>query len=84
MSSNRREFLTTAAAVTGLGTPPWPDDMPVPMLRNRMVCPRCGIVGADRPAPSASVRRIDSLRLGSRQARAVRHALRKAGSNPRG
>jgi hypothetical protein len=48
------------------------------------VCTRCGIVGADRPAPSASLRRIDSLRLGSRQARAVRHALRKAGSNPKG
>jgi hypothetical protein len=37
-----------------------------------------------RPALSASVRRVDSLRLGSRQARAVRHALRKAGSNLRG
>jgi hypothetical protein len=26
---------------------PWPDDMPVPMFGPRMVCTRCGIVGAD-------------------------------------
>jgi hypothetical protein len=26
---------------------PWPDDVPVPTFGPRMVCTRCGIVGAD-------------------------------------
>jgi hypothetical protein len=26
---------------------PWPDDMPVPTFGPRMVCTRCGIIGAD-------------------------------------
>jgi hypothetical protein len=26
---------------------PWPDDVPVPVFGPRMVCTRCGIVGAD-------------------------------------
>ena len=26
---------------------PWPDDMPVQVFGPRMVCTRCGIVGAD-------------------------------------
>jgi hypothetical protein len=30
-----------------LSADPWPDDMPVPSFGPRMVCTRCGIVGAD-------------------------------------
>jgi hypothetical protein len=26
---------------------PWPNDVPVPTFEPRMVCTRCGIVGAD-------------------------------------
>jgi len=26
---------------------PWPDDVPVPVFGPRMVCTRCGIIGAD-------------------------------------
>jgi hypothetical protein len=26
---------------------PWPDDVPVPTFGPRMVCTRCGIIGAD-------------------------------------
>jgi hypothetical protein len=26
---------------------PWPDDVPVPSFGPRMVCTRCGIIGAD-------------------------------------
>jgi hypothetical protein len=26
---------------------PWPDDVPAPMFGPRMVCTKCGIVGAD-------------------------------------
>jgi hypothetical protein len=41
---------------------PWSDDVPVPTFRPRMVCTRCGIVGADarpnwREQPGAGERR---------------------------
>ena len=26
---------------------PWPDNVPVPLFGPRMVCTRCGIIGAD-------------------------------------
>ena len=26
---------------------PWPDDVPVPMFGPRMVCTKCGVIGAD-------------------------------------
>jgi hypothetical protein len=26
---------------------PWPDDVPVPVFGPRMICTRCGIIGAD-------------------------------------
>jgi hypothetical protein len=31
----------------GLIADPWPDDVPVPTFGPRMVCTRCGIIGAD-------------------------------------
>jgi hypothetical protein len=30
-----------------LSADPWPDDVPVPVFGPRMVCTRCGIIGAD-------------------------------------
>jgi hypothetical protein len=30
-----------------LSTDPWPDHVPVPLFGPRMVCTRCGIIGAD-------------------------------------
>ena len=30
-----------------LGAEPWPDDVTVPTFGPRMVCTRCGIIGAD-------------------------------------
>ena len=30
-----------------LSAEPWPDDVPVPTFGPRMVCTRCGIIGAD-------------------------------------
>jgi hypothetical protein len=30
-----------------LSADPWPDHVPVPMFGPRMVCTRCGIIGAD-------------------------------------
>jgi hypothetical protein len=30
-----------------LSADPWPDDVPVPTFGPRMVCDRCGIIGAD-------------------------------------
>jgi hypothetical protein len=30
-----------------LNADPWPDDVPVPAFGPRMVCTRCGMVGAD-------------------------------------
>jgi hypothetical protein len=30
-----------------LSADPWPDHVPVPMFGRRMVCTRCGIIGAD-------------------------------------
>jgi hypothetical protein len=33
--------------VTVLSADPWPDDVAVPTFGPRMVCTRCGIVGAD-------------------------------------
>jgi hypothetical protein len=32
---------------TILSAAPWPDHMPVPAFGPRMVCTRCGIIGAD-------------------------------------
>ena len=32
-----------------LSTDPWPDHVPVPSFGPRMVCTRCGIIGAARP-----------------------------------
>jgi hypothetical protein len=30
-----------------LSAEPWPDDVPVPTFGPRLVCTRCGIIGAD-------------------------------------
>jgi hypothetical protein len=32
---------------TRLDVDPWPDHVPVPIFGPRMVCTRCGIIGAD-------------------------------------
>jgi hypothetical protein len=38
-----------------LSAEPWPDEVPIPAFRLRMVCTQCGIIGADaRAKPSCS------------------------------
>jgi hypothetical protein len=62
---------------------PWPVDAPVPTFGPRMVCTRCGIVGADARPPFLGQRRCDADLFACRSCKASSPTQGMAEATPR-
>jgi hypothetical protein len=60
-AGERRSLAVSCHHLGIISAAPWPDDVPVPAFGRRMVCTKCGIVGADARPSCQEQRARESL-----------------------